>query len=133
MPIPVPTSSHIYDFYHSTIWYHNEILYSKLKADLIVDMNVAKDIVMEREKLSEGIARPIFVDISGLLYVDNESKSYLASPEACKLISGGVIYTRDRLLNFVGSSFILLEKPNVPAKAFICENNALNWLQQFRP
>ena len=132
MPILIPSTCKVYDFHHSTMWLNNGILYAKYKHDLVIDINVAKEIVKDRQKISAGILRPILVDVTGILCVDTDGRNYLAGPEGCEFISAGAIHTKNKLLAFVGNAFILLDKPLIPAKVFSCESTAADWLELFK-
>lgn len=132
MPIIIPSSCKVYDFHHSAMWLNNDILYGKYKHDLVIDIYMAKKMVKDRHKVSAGISRPFLVDVTGLLCVDTDGRNYLAGPAGCELISAGAIYTKNKLLAFVGNAFILLDKPLVPAKVFSNEEAAVRWLEPFK-
>jgi len=132
MPIIIPSSCKVYDFYHSAMWLNNGIMYGKYKPDLVIDIEIAQEMVRDRKKVSAGISRPFLIDVTDLLSVDTDGRNYLAGPAGCELISAGAIYTQNQLLAFVGNAFILLDKPLVPAKVFSNESAALRWLEPFR-
>lgn len=106
-------------------------MYSKYKRDLVIDIEIAQEMVSDRKKISAGISRPFLIDVTGLLCIDSEGRSYLAGP-GCDLVSAGAILTKNKLLAFVGNAFILLDKPPIPAKVFSCESTAVSWLELFK-
>lgn len=132
MPIIIPSSCKVHEFPHSTMWVINGIMYAKYKKDLVIDLEVAKQMVSDRHEISNGVTRPFLIDVTGLLCVDSEGRDYLAGPAGCAFVSAGAIYTKNRLLSFVGNAFILLDKPLVPAKVFSSEASAVRWLEPFR-
>lgn len=132
MSITIPSSCKVYDFHHSAMWLNNGIMYVQYKPDIVIEMDVAKEMVKDRHKVSAGISRPFLVDVTELLYIGTDGRNYLAGPEGCKFISAGAIYTQNKLLAFVGSAFILLDKPLVPAKVFCNESAAIRWLNHFK-
>ncbi len=132
MSITISSSCKVYDFYHSSIWLNNGIIYGKYKRDLVIDIHVAQEMVKDRYKISAGISRPLLIDVTELLCVDTEGRNYLTGPAGCNLISAGAIYTTNKLLAFVGNASILLDKPLVPAKVFSNESDALRWLEPFK-
>lgn len=107
-------------------------MYSKYKRDLVIDIEIAQEMVSDRKKISEGISRPFLIDVTELLCVDTDGRNYLAGPAGCELISAGAIYTKNKLLAFVSNAFILLDKPLVPAKVFSSEEVAVRWLELFK-
>lgn len=132
MPLIIPSSCKAYDFSHSTMWLNNGILYSKYKRGLVINLEIATQMVNDRLKISDGITRPFLVEVTRLLCVDSEGRNYLAGPAACELISAGAIVTPSKLLAFVGNAFLLLDKPLIPAKVFSTEESAVRWLEPFR-
>lgn len=131
MPIKIPSSTAVYEFYHSISWIQDGIIFCKYKPDLVIDLRVAKVMVDDRKKISNGFARPFFIDVTDLLSVDTEGRKYLAT-EGSELVCAGAIYTNNRLLAFVGNSFILLDKPLIPVKVFTSEKAAIRWLEPFK-
>lgn len=131
MPIRVPTNCPVHEFYHTTVWINNEIVFGRYKRDLVIDLQVAKDIVADRMNVSNGIVRPFLIDVTGVLSIDIGGRKYLAE-KGCGLVSAGAICTANKLLEFVANAFILLDKPAVPAKVFTSEEAAIRWLEPFK-
>lgn len=132
MPIIIPSSCKVHEFAHSTMWVNIGIMYAKYKKDLVIDLEVAKQMVSDRHKISNGVTRPFLIDVTGLLCVDSEGRDYLAGSAGCAFVSAGAIYTKNRLLAFVGNAFILLDKPLIPAKVFGDKEKALKWLEPYK-
>ncbi len=80
MPIIIPSPCKVYDFQHSLMWFNNGILYGKYKRDLVIDFEVAKQMVSDRYEISNGIKRPFLIDVTELLCVDTDGRNYLAGP-----------------------------------------------------
>lgn len=106
-------------------------MYGKYKPGLVIDLEVAKQIVSDRLKISHGVTRPFLIEVTGLLCIDSEGRNYLAGP-GCDLITAGAILTNNKLLAFVGNAFILLDKPLIPSKVFSTEESAVRWLEPFK-
>lgn len=120
------------EFYHSWMWLDNGILFGKYKPNLIIDFQVAKDMIRDRKTISRNITRPFLVDITELLSVDAPARKYMASADACEFLNAGAIYTPNKLLAFLGNAWILLDEPLVPAKIFSNKEAALKWLEPFK-
>lgn len=121
-----------YEFYHSILWIENGILFSKYKQGLIINAQVAYDMVRDRKRVSQGIYRPFFIDITGLCSVNEAARTYLASADASEFISAGAIYTTNTLTKIVGMAFRLLDRPPTPIRIFTNKDDALNWLETFK-
>ncbi|MBI3521053.1 MAG: hypothetical protein HY062_17065 [Bacteroidetes bacterium] len=131
MSILIPTNCELHDFPHSTMWMNNGIVFSKFKKELIIDLDLAKQMVDDRILISNGIVRPYLIDISNLFSIDKEGRNYLAGP-GCDLISAGAIYTKNKLLAFIGNIFISLDNPTIPCKVFSSEKAAVAWLELYK-
>jgi len=121
-----------YEFYHSTLWIENGILFSKCKQGLVINVEVAFDMMRDRKMVSQGIYRPFFIDITGLSSVNEAARNYMASTEAAEFISAGAIYTTNTLAKIIGMAFKLLDEPKAPVKVFTNKEDALSWLETFK-
>ncbi|MDO9184776.1 MAG: hypothetical protein Q7W13_02110 [Bacteroidia bacterium] len=122
----------IKEFYHSFFWIEDDVIFGKYKPGLVINIEVAKEAVNDRKKMSNGICKPFLIDITELLSVDTNARKYLASAEACEFLSAGAIYTHNKLLAFLGNAWILLDKPIIPVKVFTNKEAGLKWLETFR-
>ena len=98
---------------------------------VLSDAYVAKEIVKDRKKISKGICSPFLLDITELLFIDTPSREYLVSSDAHEFLNAGAIYTKDKLLSFLGGAWILLDKPSIPIRVFNDESAAIRWLTPF--
>jgi hypothetical protein len=123
--------SDVIDFGHSTICIEDGIIrhtYSKnpIKIDL------AKQLVKDRLTVCNGVIRPALIDIRNMSTIDKESRQYLASQEAVTFLSATALLAENFLTKITGNIFMTFEKHLVPTKLFTDENEALEWLQQFK-
>lgn len=107
-------------------------MFGQYKPDLVINIQVAKDIINDRRKISNGITMPFLLDVTNLLCVDAQARRYMAGDEACEFLSAGALYTNNKLLAFLGNAWILLDKPLIPAKVFSNESAAIRWLEPFK-
>lgn len=115
-------------FYHSTLWTENNLLCIKLAEDLIIDLELAKRMVLDR-KINFGAApRAVLIDVSNLLSIDKDARKYFASAEALEFLISGAIYTDNALLSTVGNAWLMLDKPVIPMRIFSSKEEATKWL-----
>ncbi|MBS1635351.1 MAG: hypothetical protein JST26_05465 [Bacteroidetes bacterium] len=120
-------------FYHSTFWLQDGILFSKLKRDLI-DLKIAMDIVQDRKRVFGKINMPFFIELgSELPYVNADVRRYFASRDAWDYITAGALVTTNKLNEFLGNAWLILDKPVVPIKIFTNRKSALEWLELYKP
>lgn len=117
---------------YAAYWIQDGIVWEVFKLNLIINTEIAKDIVKKRLEVSNGISRPILLDIKGLLSVDTASRKYLAGKEAAYLISAGAILVNGNISRFAGNIFLTIDRPVIPTKLFTDQEKAIKWLQKFK-
>jgi hypothetical protein len=128
----IQKTSTTYDFYHSEIWIENGILFSRYKSDLIIDLQVAKEILNDRKMALDSTVRPFFNDITELMYIDPPARKYLASSQGYEFTNAQVIYSRNSLLTLISNAYLLLEPPPVPVRVFKIKPEGIRWLEFFK-
>lgn len=114
------------------IWLEDGIIHSSYKPNLVINLEIAKQMVKERLKISDGIARPMFIDISNLVSIDLEAREYLSGGDAVKFVSAGAIYSTSPISKFQGKLFVDVNQPEATAKIFSNKEEAIEWLQQYK-
>lgn len=122
----------IIDNEYAEIWLEDGIIFNSYKPNLVINLEIAKLMVKERLRITNGITRPLFVDISNLISVDLEAREYLSGGDAIKFASAGAIYSTNPISKFAGKLFIDVNQPNAPTKIFSNKEEAIEWLQQFK-
>lgn len=119
------------EFYHSTIWTENGVLFGRYAPDLVIDINVARDMVADRKKFTGNVFWAMFADATDFLSMDNEARQYLSGKEACEFLTAGVIFGGNKLLELIGTAWVSLDKPAMPTAVFGCRACALHWLEPY--
>lgn len=110
----------------------NDIMHIIYTPNLIITLDVAKDIVSNRIKFSGGNRIALFFDIRGLASIDTASRKYFASPEAVDNVSAGAFWVESQFSKLAGNIFIKIDKPLVPTKLFTDNVKALLWLGRYK-
>lgn len=113
-------------------WIEDGIFNVIYKPDLLISLDVAKKMVAERLKLTDGKTMPLYTDIRGLISIDTISRKYLAGGEAIKNLSAGAIRVNGLISKLAANIFIVVEKPPVPTKLFTDRDKAIAWLEKFK-
>ena len=95
----------------------------------IITLEIAKEMVLTRHKLSEGKPISIVIDISKTKSVSKEAREYLASEEGSKDLIACALITKSRIQNLLANTFVLINTPKVPIKFFRYKTYALDWLK----
>lgn len=108
------------------------IIHQIYKPELIITIEVAKQMVSHRLEITRSITRPVFVDVRNLVAIDSASRKYLAGELAVKYVSAGAIFLDNYIHYLAGTVYIKIDKPAVPSKLFTDKNKALKWLEPFK-
>ena len=115
------------------LWIENGIIHGIYNPNLkIMTLEIAKQMVSDRLKLSNGITRPVFVDLSNMASVDKASRKYLAEGDAMKCVSATAILVKNQITKFAASIYIRIDKPAIPTRFFTDKKTALLWLEQYK-
>jgi hypothetical protein len=123
---------HIIESEYSKMWIENGIGFQEYKPGINITVGIAKEMVKQRIKSFNGVARPVLVDIRSLKSIDAPSRRYFASKEAGELILAGAIYLSNPIARWFGNIFLKIDEPFTPAKLFTDKNEALQWLERFK-
>lgn len=107
------------------------ILFARYKA-ANVDMNTARDVVRARLAVSDGIDRPVLLDVRSIKNLSKEARKYLGSPEACEFVAASAMIIESTVGKFIGNFFLQINRPPTPVKIFSNEIEGIAWLQQFK-
>jgi hypothetical protein len=124
------------DSEYCEMWLENGIIFQIYKPDLVITIDIAKAMVEDRLKISNGITRPMLADIRNLVSIDAESREYLAGDRAIYLLSAGAILLgsslKDYIATLTANIYLKIDRPRFPTKLFNDKEKALKWLETFR-
>lgn len=125
----------VIDTEYCEMWLENGIIFQVYKPDLVVTIDIAKAMVEDRIKISNGITRPMLADIKNLVSIDSEAREYLASERAIYLLSAGAILLGSSLKDYIATLaakiYLKIDRPPFPTKLFNDKEKALIWLETF--
>ena len=118
--------------YH-TMWIENGILmqvyHVKLKR---VTLPIAKSMVQDRFKISNGIAYPCYTDSNNATAIEEDARKYISGKEAHQLVIAFALQVRNPFAKLIGNFFLIFEPLKVPAKLFTKKEKALFWIKKYR-
>ena len=82
-------------------------------------------------KASDGIKRPVLIDIRQLKSITKEAREYYASKETAQYGTAVALLLSSPATKVIGNFFIRFNKPTLPFKIFTSENEAVDWLKGF--
>ncbi len=114
------------------IWCEDGIVFTVYKKDTVLSLEVSKQSVLDRLKVSDNRPMPFCCDIRNVVTTDTKARKYMASREAVEYITAGAFLIDNEIMRLAGNIFIKIDKPLVPAKLFTDRDKAITWLQQFK-
>jgi len=117
---------------HMEFTIEDGILYGKLIGPdkLVMDLEMAKTIVKERLELSNGKDYPVVLDLDKLSMTDKSVRDFM-NKEGTEGIKAGAIVTKKLFVKHIMNFFLKVSKPDVPAKIFSDEKEAVKWLKKY--
>ncbi len=120
MNILAETETHIF-------WEEEGIICFKYKVE-VVDLNVAKNGVETRAKLTHNENRLVYADCSIAKKATSEARIYYASVLTGQTTIALAILAPNMITKVIASFFLNFNKPKMPCKFFSTKQKALEWL-----
>lgn len=108
------------------------ILMIEFKPDLEIDLKVAKQIVADRKKVSEGKAYPGLGDTRFIKSATKEARAYFELEESQEGVLAGALLVDSVFSTFLVNFFLKVTRQKMPSKMFTNKEKALEWLAQFK-
>lgn len=115
-----------------TLFLKDGIIHAILHPNIVITLNLAKKLLEARLRFSNGITRPLFADMRGAKYIEDEARDFLASEEACRYASAAAILIENYFQKLLANFYLAYSKPRRPTKIFTEKANAVEWLSTFK-
>jgi hypothetical protein len=122
-------------FKHTSFWKEedNDILFWDYSPQTVIDIEIAKELVEDRLKHTEGKALYSIADVTNLKSVTKEAREYMSSPNGgLRGILGGAFLSNTIVTNVVVNLYLKINKPAVPAKFFAKKEDAIIWIRNLK-
>ena len=116
---------------YATYWVEAGILNIIFPEDIVLNLDLAKEMVEDRIKITEGKTWPLLVDVSGLASVDTAARQYFATERGIHGVSSAAILAKSMISKLAANLFIKVNKPAVPTKLFIKREKAEVWIKKY--
>jgi len=115
------------------IYKKDGIVYGKYTKDAIVDETLLRYAIVLRIEACEGIPRPVLVDGRHAKYWTWESRKIGFLPDANKDVKAYAFLLNSSIITtIVKWTFKMFPTPGIPRKIFTNEEEAIQWLEQFK-
>jgi hypothetical protein len=109
----------------------DKILIVSYRKDLIINLDVAQKIVLQRQSFTRGQKMAALIFSQGVTSIDKPARDYLASSKGTEGLSAVAIIVNSPFSRFLGNFFLMVNKTTIPVKLFSNSLSAEKWLQQF--
>ncbi len=112
-------------------WIEHGILFEVFKPTFDeLNLEIAKIITRDRLLVSNGIARPLYVELGSAVKMKREANKYLSSGEAMLHLTATGILVKDQIERLGASLYTKFFRPSIPTKFFTEKEVALFWLSK---
>jgi hypothetical protein len=113
-------------------WIEEGVIFEVFKPQVHnINLAIAKEVVKDRLKISNGIVRPLLIDSSNSISMDKEARDYFVSEESILYLNVSAIVVHNTVSLFVGRLFLAFSNPNLKVELFKNRVRALNYLKSF--
>jgi hypothetical protein len=98
-----------------------------------LNLEIAKVITSDRLAVSNGVTRPLYVELGKATRMDRAANKYLSTGPAMECLSATGILVRDQIEKLGANLYTGFFKPSVPTKFFTDKEKAIYWLRNYTP
>lgn len=114
-----------------SMWIEDDILFSNYKKQLEIDIDVAKQIVLDRINFTGGKPYCIMIDFTHLKSVTKDARDYMNNPQGgLKGLLGGAFLSNNVVATLFVNLFLKVSHPSIPARFFTKKTEAIDWLKK---
>lgn len=115
-----------------TTWLgENDICYTVVKSNAIVEISDAIENTGAVKELSEGKIYPLLVNLNEIKSITKEARDHFSMKDRTPGVSAIGLVIKSPASTIIGNFFLGLNKSMVPVKLFTNEEKAIAWLKQF--
>lgn len=103
---------------HIRMWIQGGIFHSEYPPNLIVTIEIAKQIVLDRIEYTNGVEYPVLVDIRNIKKVEYSAMKFWASEESYKSISRLAVFSNAKISKIIFNFWFHVDNPIKPTKYF---------------
>lgn len=111
------------------MWIEDGIIHTEYPPGLVITLDIAKKIVVDRLAYAEGITYPGFADIRNMKKAEYPAMKYLASEEAYGGLTRLAVFSDKKLSKIFFNFWFKVDRPFLPTKYFTDEGSAYLYLK----
>jgi len=112
-------------------WIENGIMFFIYKRGVKVNQRVAERVVSDRIKVQNGVAYPVFCDMTGIKDSDKPGRDYLAK-EGSTLVTAVAALIDSPVTKIMLNFYLNINRPLTPTRMFTVKSEALAFLEAYK-
>lgn len=125
-------SNSIIETHTAKIWLDGDgILHMEVLPKAVLTLPAVQENTEVVNQLAQGKRKPVFIDISGLVGITRDARSFSAGEGVNNVLTALAILIRSPLARTFGNVWLGINKPVFPARLFTSRDEAIEWLKGF--
>ena len=108
------------------------VIETQVVKNAVVELNDALENTEKVVELSEGILRPILVDMREIKSISKEARDHFSMKGRKPNVSAVALVVKSPVSKMIGNFFINFSSPAVPTKLFTSFDSGLEWTKKYR-
>lgn len=114
------------------LWIEDGILMEIFKPQVSsLQLTIAKKVIEDRLTVSNGVTRPLFVDLCNVKSIDAETRKFFAADYSLQYINVSAFLMHSYVSYYGGKLFLMFDKPKVKTELFRSQAKAIEWLKLY--
>jgi hypothetical protein len=109
----------------------NGILIATYKRRIKVTLEMATEIVQTRLNFTGREPRPVLIYNQGVVKIEKSARKYVSSDDGIAGIKAAAIIVNAASTSIIMNFILRMERPDIPAKTFTSEKEAMTWLETY--
>lgn len=111
-----------------SVWLEGNIMMGKYHDNIVIDLEIAKEIVRERIAIFGTEKRLALIELGNSITTTKEARDYLGSKDACVGLKKLAILAHSPISATLGNFYLKFSKPLEPTRIFTNKEAAKKWL-----
>lgn len=112
-------------------WINDGILYNEFYKPIDLNEKVVKELIKLRHEISNNENQYWCYSFKGVSTMPKDGRDYAAIHGQDFLYASAAVVD-SQITKFIVNVFSMIKKPKVPFKAFVKQDEAVNWLKEFK-
>ena len=124
-------STKVFQLTRVTLWLEDSIIIGTYDKNLVIDIDLARQIVLDKLEAFQGKSYPVLMDVRNIRSVSKEAFDHFASDDGVQGLRALAILVSSPLTEMIANLFMVFSKPQIPTRVFRTKELAVKWLNKY--